>query len=150
TNFLGSCDRSSSRRVVSLRVATSHSLTYLLPLPEASVLPSGGNARESTPWQQQTRAPFFSVAFSLLDATSQNRIVLSPPPETRVLPSGLKATHRPSPVCPRSVNRSLGSWADRGDEKSRHAKVMPSHTESLSTRLAFRGCAILHLNDVSG
>src|SRR5205807_10306997 len=115
TNGLGSCDLPASR-VVSFRVATSHSMTYLLPLPEASVLPSGRNARESTPWRGQTRAAFFSVAFSLPDATSQNRIVLSPPPETRVVPSGLKATHRTSSACPRSVNRSLGSWADRGDE----------------------------------
>src|SRR5262245_46336457 len=55
TNGLGSCDMPASRRVVSLRVATSHSLTYLLPLPEASVLPSGGNARESTPLREQIR-----------------------------------------------------------------------------------------------
>src|SRR5262249_1743798 len=110
----------SSKRVVALRVPTSHSLILLAKRPEASVLPSGLNATELA-----QKSATFSLASSLTVATSQNRIVFSSPPQARVLPSGLKATHESTSLRPSKVNRSLGSWADRRDEKSRHHKVMP-------------------------
>src|SRR5262249_39517581 len=61
--------------------------------------------------------------------------------------SGLMATHRTSPVCPRKVNRSLGSWADRRENQTRHPRVMPSHTACFPTTVASRGYVILHLHD---
>src|SRR5262249_27873171 len=69
-------------------LSSPRSMKLLIPLPEASILPSGENARELI-----TTKPSWpcSLMISLPVATSHTRMRL-PTPEARVLPSGENAT----------------------------------------------------------
>src|SRR4051812_47175423 len=72
-----------------------HTLIVLSMLPEASVLPSGLYATETT----GSECPV-SVASSLPVCTSHSLIVLSKLPEASVVQSGLNATDNTESVCP--------------------------------------------------
>src|SRR5262245_55715186 len=123
--------RSPRKEPVSLPVATLHSLTLPSTLPETRALPSGLKATDVTQFTCPSR-----VAISLPLATSHSLIVLSLLPEASVLPSGLKATARTSSVCPLKVARSLGAWAERGEDTTSPRPATPNHTAP-SLRLTF-------------